>query len=490
MLLASPMDLAHSAPRGTVVGAEVEGHASSAPSRCCGQAAMMEVGVQSPTAWPRAAAPEPPHQQEQALLLEVFSLAGAPLCRLRCTGRTTIAAVKRRIARHHDIPAAEQRLVHAGEVLKDAVALEQCCILGTDLPGVGGRISVQCVRTGQSNLARGVQEMRGSHQPDEAVEAALGGVVDTVLRAEHSLAERLRPRGAADLERAIEGRHRAELINWMVQAFEVLKFDDAILHSVVLTLDRYYAIRALPIEVGSIQKLLLSAVCTEMKLAGAEEFPPGHWQRVLSHLCHGRVALKAILETEYEVLSRLGFQVGIPTAVTFLRELALRPHAGEVGQRAADVAMFFLEMAVFDPNVQYGRPLVLLAAGALSAALRVLEVRRPELAAELAEARESALEDLTVYDVEQFQSAEKQALQCEEELLQLWLSNAERNGDTIWGLFYPQLEAKFSRRGAVPGSGAQSAMVARAALERLGEARATGCATPLPRGGGGRGEVL
>eukprot|EP00443_Scrippsiella_acuminata_P072150 CAMPEP_0115550472 /NCGR_PEP_ID=MMETSP0271-20121206/95239_1 /TAXON_ID=71861 /ORGANISM="Scrippsiella trochoidea, Strain CCMP3099" /LENGTH=225 /DNA_ID=CAMNT_0002984055 /DNA_START=22 /DNA_END=697 /DNA_ORIENTATION=- len=225
MLLASPMDLAHSAPRGTVVGAEVEGHASSAPSRCCGQAAMMEVGVQSPTAWPRAAAPEPPHQQWWQDL--------CPVCA------------------HWAV-----------------------------------------------NLARGVQEMRGSHQPDEAVEAALGGVVDTVLRAEHSLAERLRPRGAADLERAIEGRHRAELINWMVQAFEVLKFDDAILHSVVLTLDRYYAIRALPIEVGSIQKLLLSAVCTEMKLAGAEEFPPGHWQRVLSHLCHGRVALKAILETE------------------------------------------------------------------------------------------------------------------------------------------------------------------------------------------------
>jgi len=102
--------------------------------------------------------------------------------------------------------------------------------------------------------------------------------------------------------------------------------------------------------------------------------------------------------------------------------------------------------------------------------------------------RESAFEDLAVYDAEQFRGAEKQALDCEDQLLQLWLTSAQGRGDGMWALFYPQVEAKFARRGAVPDSSAQSASVAEAALARLNEVRLGG-ATPPPRGDGGCGEV-
>jgi hypothetical protein len=233
----------------------------------------------------------------------------------------------------------------------------------------------------------------------------------------------------------------------MVQAFDVLRFDDAVLQGVVLTLDRYYARQAEAIEVTAIQRVLLSAVCTEMKLSCSDEFPPMHWQRVLDHLCHGRLSLAAILQTELEVLEQLDWVVGVPTPVTFLRELSIRLRGGSFGEttvpatapgaasadRCSSLALFLLELALFEPNLEYGFHHTVLAAGALSASLRTLDAE--------AELHEILLEDLATYcpDVTHL---EEQVHAAEEALLEHWAGCA--SGFSQWGEFYVHLETKFS----------------------------------------------
>mmetsp|Transcript_19412 Transcript_19412/g.49966 ORF Transcript_19412/g.49966 Transcript_19412/m.49966 type:complete len:444 (+) Transcript_19412:59-1390(+) len=414
-------------------------------------------------------APETPKPTE-VFLLQAFMMSGNLVCELRCRGTTTVEAAKLRIARLCDVAAHDQRLVHHGEVLEDPRTLESCTVLDTSLPGVDGLIVVQLVVNGASNVARSVRELGRSENPDIAIAGVLGDLVDSVLRAEHQLSERVRPRGETQLSAAIGRGKRAELVNWMVQAFTALRFDDAILHSIVLTLDRYYTTCSASSDTSNVQSVLLGAVCTEMKLAGADEFPPGHWQRVLCHICHGQVELSSILKSEYEVLARLNFQVGAPTPLAFARELGCgAPPDAEIGRGAVELASFLLELALFDPTLQYCRPHVLLAGGALSAALRVMEVETPSLRQGCREAREAIFQDLMFYDPENLRVAEQEALCCEGELLVLWLTCSEGHGNLEWALFYPTVEGKFRGRDQLR-SVASNEVIA-SAVRACGEAR-------------------
>lgn len=391
-------------------------------------------------------------EQNDMLQVEVYTLAGTPICRVPCLPGARVLALKRRIARQCDIPVIEQRLIHAGVSLGDDDALEKCCLPPSSNQGSSSRDMVlQCVRTGKSFLSRSAEKTAKSAEPDVAVTASVSSLVDTVLRAEHRLSESKKPRSDVDLRRAIDSRHRAELINWMVQAFNVVGFDDVILHSVVLTLDRYYAQRTDMIEVHCMQKVLLSAVCTELKLAGEEACPQGAWcwTSVINHLSHGAVELPAILKGEYEVLSSLGFQVGVPTALTFLKELTMHPPSvcDEACWKckAFYLARFFLTIALFDSALQYCRPHVILAGGAFSAALRVLEIREPNRVGEYVEARTLALSDVTVYDPEMLRDSHVEVFVCEEELMDLWLTCAERQNGLEWSAFFPNVESKFQK---------------------------------------------
>jgi len=219
-----------------------------------------------------------------------------------------------------------------------------------------------------------------------------------------------------------------------VLAFDVIHFGDSMLHSVVLTMDRYYARHASSIEVTAIQKLLMAAVCTEMKLASEKEYPCGHRERLLAHLCHGRLSKAAILKAECDMLNGLGFVVGVPTPVTFLREFALRlDEAGADGDQALQLALFLLELALFEPELQYSQPHVILAAGAFSAALRALDAPSAQ--------HEALVEDLPIYCPD-LHSIEDAVLDCEESLLKHWLMCS--SGSIMWGQFYVHLENKFS----------------------------------------------
>mmetsp|Transcript_116381 Transcript_116381/g.361587 ORF Transcript_116381/g.361587 Transcript_116381/m.361587 type:complete len:543 (-) Transcript_116381:24-1652(-) len=396
--------------------------------------------------------------EEEGLELRVASMSGTELAALRCLPGDLVSEVKRRLARVTGRPASEQRLVHGSSVLIDRETLAQA---GISKPGA----TLQCVCIRPSGVARSLEAQRRSEDPGSVLEAALADIVDSVMQAEHALSERVRPR-AADVSRAITLQHRGELINWMVQAFDVLRFDDGILHSVVLTLDRYYARRVSPIDVNAIQKVLLSAVCTELKMASECEVPHGHWQRVLDHLCQGRLSVAAILQTEFEVLSKLGFVVGVPTPVTFLRELSLHARGvpeGMDAERLLQLALFLLELALFEPDIQYGYPHSILAIGALSAALHTLEAP--------SEQQEALLEDVAVYCPEVCQSQDL-VLDCEEHLLLLWLACS--SGTSSHAEFYLQLETKFGCRSRCSVTN----LSPRPGLEQLRAVRAPSSRTP------------
>eukprot|EP00418_Pyrodinium_bahamense_P085449 CAMPEP_0179053824 /NCGR_PEP_ID=MMETSP0796-20121207/22472_1 /TAXON_ID=73915 /ORGANISM="Pyrodinium bahamense, Strain pbaha01" /LENGTH=540 /DNA_ID=CAMNT_0020750433 /DNA_START=81 /DNA_END=1703 /DNA_ORIENTATION=- len=372
-----------------------------------------------------------PRSPEELVELTIVSMSGSELAVLRCLPWDLVSEVKRRLSRAVGAPASGQRLLVNGRaMLRDRDTLAQC---GIAKPGA----TLHCVYVRPSGVARNLEAQRHSEDPAQAMGACLADIADTVMQSEYALSVSVRP-CASNITRAITLRHRAELINWMVQAFDVLHFDDCILHSVVLTLDRYYTRRATPIEVTSIQRVLLSAVCTEMKISSECDFTHGHWQRVLTHLCQGRLSIPTILQAEFEVLSRLDFVVGVPTPVTFLRELGihLRELASAVNcDRALQLALMLLELALFEPSVQYGCPHAVLAAGALGAALFTLDAP--------AEQHEALLEDLAVYSPE-LCKVEELLLDCEEDLLELWLASSLGTGQ--WADFYQQLERKFSGR--------------------------------------------
>mmetsp|Transcript_95102 Transcript_95102/g.273811 ORF Transcript_95102/g.273811 Transcript_95102/m.273811 type:complete len:454 (+) Transcript_95102:57-1418(+) len=405
------------------------------------------------------------------VLLQVFSMSGAKLCEFRAGLRASVECVKQRVFLSCDIPVAEQRLVFAGAILRNDDTLEDC---GLQRAGVLGKVSMLCVRCCQSQLARSLADLSGDANPELAVEATLGALTDTAMRAEHELSECSRP-STSDLLNAVAPQHRAELINWMMQAFDVLRFDPGLLHSVILTMDRYFIRRAKPVDVTEMQKLLLAIVCTEMKMAGAGEFPPGHWQRVLAHLCHYRIELPEILAAEYEVLSCMGFDVGIPTAFTFLRELAVRPRCDDGDLRAIifDLAMFFLDLCVFEPDVQYGYSHCILAGGAFAAALRVLDadVLRRDRCADL---REQLFDNLMAYGVRADRTLEAAVFGCEAEILELWCARARGQGTCAWSPFYRAVVTKYERRVFARGGAVLSSATAASTLDRLFEARASG----------------
>jgi hypothetical protein len=353
-------------------------------------------------------------------------MSGAEVAVLHCLLGDAVSEVKRRFSRTTGTSGHEQRLVYGNLVLKDCETLKSSGV-------THGHATLQCIKVRPSGVARNLEAQRQSQDPGKAVSASLAEVVDAVMQTEHALSESARPR-AADVAMAITLQHRGELINWMVQAFDLIHFDDSMLHSIVLTLDRYCARLSKPIDVAAIQTVLMAAVCTEMKLASENEYPDGHWQRVLAHLCHGRLSLAAILKTECDVLCRLGFVVGIPTPVTFLREFAMRlDEVGTDSTKALQLALFLLELALFEPEVQYAQPHVILAAGAMSAALRVLDAPPVQ--------REALVEDLPIY-CPGLHSMEDAVLHCEESLLSHWLICS--TGSSVWGQFYIQLENKFS----------------------------------------------
>jgi len=397
----------------------------------------------------------------ETILVQAFMLSGRLACELRCHPAMTVGMVKWHISRSCQIPEVEQQLVHDGEVLEDERCLQDHLSSG-DQPSDRSLV-LQIIRTPRSTLSQALaaEGREGSTKPEQAVQGSLGPVVDSVMAFEHDLSERRRPRSAEGIEAAISQAKRGDLVNWMVMACHVLKFDDSILHSAVLNADRYYESLDGPLEMMATQSILLGIFSSELKLFGADHFPRNHWKHVIKHLAHSRVPLPEILRMEYEVLAALDFCMEVPTPLTFVRKLGMQvPPLVEVGCRAVELATFFLELSMFRAHFQYSRAHSVLAAGALSAAYRILEMTEEVSADDCKAVRASLVQDLQIYN-KKLPHPEDEVLLAEQEILQIWGQAARLEGGEIeWRLHYNSLQAKFSERSKLPFDGQSAAALA------------------------------
>lgn len=263
----------------------------------------------------------------------------------------------------------------------------------------------------------------------------MAGCIDTALRAQHVTSERWRPKPkkiVATLPRGL----RAQLYIWMFQTFDVLGLDDALVHGIALTIDRFCASLDCALPQSSLECMLLAAACTEFKTDGFSDCADGAWKRILLHMSQGRVPLLEILRFECELLRRLGYVVGLPTPLSFLRSLGVRMRGEVQAPNWLGLASCLLELALLDPDAQHGSSHAILAAAALSSSLRAQEAPRRQ--------RDELLEDVAMIADSGSSDVRRQILHCEEELLELWIRTAMGLGE--FHNYFPKLEAKFRRQ--------------------------------------------
>jgi hypothetical protein len=311
-----------------------------------------------------------------AVAVEVRTVGGDVFAKLRTSPAETIGELKQRLF----LCSAERRvgqLICGCTPLTDKHRVEECPA-GDDCPP--GTIALTLVCTGLSSLATHLERL--GYLDDEG---SLSDVADSVFESEYQTSARHQPR-AAEIHVALPQETRAQVVAWLGMACEATLIDDALLHGAVLTLDRYAASCGQRINEASLLKLSLASLCTEMKLSNEDDFPSGHWQRVLLHLSQGREHLPTILKAEAAMLRRLDFIVGVPTPLTFLTGLGMRfamafeeqPPDGRPGQSTPaavlqlGLAHMLVEMALYDTELQYSYSPAILGSSALGAAMLVL----------------------------------------------------------------------------------------------------------------------
>uniref|UniRef100_A0A7R9ZYV8 Uncharacterized protein n=1 Tax=Pyrodinium bahamense TaxID=73915 RepID=A0A7R9ZYV8_9DINO len=325
------------------------------------------------------------------ILVEVRMIGGALVAQLAAAAGETVGSLKQRVLAHAD-PGYHQssgrpRLVMGCTPLQESRRLNEC--LDSSAFTAEGVLVLNLVCPWPSSLAAHVEHL-------ERHGSELNGasdVADAVFQAENAFSVRCQPQAAA-VTHALPKETRAQVVAWLGMACEATLIDDTLLHGAVLTLDRYAASCGEPVDEMRLLRLSLASLCTEMKLTNEDDFPSGHWQRVLLHLSQGRELLPGVLEAEADMLRRLRFVVGVPTPLTFLNGLALRlseppqqfdgSSAQGRGRRLDDgrpgpttrvgalclvLARLLTELALYDADLEYRYYPAVLAAGALGAAL-------------------------------------------------------------------------------------------------------------------------
>lgn len=276
-----------------------------------------------------------------------------------------------------------------------------------------------------SELAQYLDRLRNA-SPEEAIDATLSDIVDRSFARLHEKSVRGLP-DAKGLLANVSAMQRELVVNWLIQACDIMHFSDSVLYSTVLTLDRYCSVVGKPIPMDMMQKVLMATVCTVLKMSVADDIGMP-LKTILPHLCRHQVSLPEILHMEQRVLITLGFEVSTPSALEFLDILSVRLEPGGVALHS--LANFLLQLSLLDAQFHYMYPHLILAAAALFVALRSLAAS-PRLFGVL-------LKDLALA-CPGIRSPQKRLASCASGLHSLWVEHARSNGTRA-----PYLLAKFS----------------------------------------------
>jgi hypothetical protein len=147
-------------------------------------------------------------------------------------------------------------------------------------------------------------------------------LVDDMLRAmrEQEVVHAIR---AADLAENVNLEHRCKVVAWLVKAFHVVNFDDAILYGCVQLADRYLVGCGKYVSGSTLQGVVMACLCSTLKLQTADCLTYSV-PTLLSHITHNQISLDRVLRVERDVLMGVDFAVTVPTVQNFLDALAVR----------------------------------------------------------------------------------------------------------------------------------------------------------------------
>lgn len=204
---------------------------------------------------------------------------------------------------------------------------------------------------------------RDNSSPEERADACLVEVVDSALHVQHQVAEKHRPLAEKILE-GIPAAHRQETLQWLLQAFDVMHFNDSLVFDAALVLDRYYANGQTDESPGAAQRILLASVCTALKTGSPVEMQLPLKQMVM-HLGRDQVPFEEVLVAELLMLRKLKFHVGTPTARDFMEGMWARLEKESKNEACWHLAEFLLQLAIIDAPLFYKFPHAILSSSCL-----------------------------------------------------------------------------------------------------------------------------
>lgn len=272
---------------------------------------------------------------------------------------------------------------------------------------------------------------RGS--PEEDIDAVLGDLADSVLQSCHTESQRHLP-ATAELTARLPAHDRESILNWLVQACDIMRFHDTVLYSTILTLDRYCAQANEPLTMERLQKVLMAVICTVLKTCVVQDevnLAMSLRDRLL-HLCRQQVPFQEILAMEYQVLQSLRYEVSAPSPLDFLdafcAPFAMTAEFPDMSLPRC-LANFLLQLSFFNAQLHYGYPHAILTAAAIYVALCSLRAA-PRLVQVL-------LDDVAAACPQVF-GLHSSVASCSTELHAIWLEFAASQGARV-----PSLLQKF-----------------------------------------------
>jgi hypothetical protein len=155
-----------------------------------------------------------------------------------------------------------------------------------------------------------------------ALDQCAATLADDVLLAMHEQ-ELLHAVSAEKLAQNVNLEHRRKVVSWLVKAFHVVNFDDAILYGTVQLADRYLVVCGKNVSGSHLQAVVMACLCTTLKLQTADSLTYSV-PTLLQHITHSQIGLERVLKVEREVLQGVQWAVTIPTIQNFLDCFSVR----------------------------------------------------------------------------------------------------------------------------------------------------------------------
>jgi len=156
-----------------------------------------------------------------------------------------------------------------------------------------------------------------------------------------------------DNQTGLSWKMRNVLTNWLVEVHFKYKLFPETLFLAVNIIDRFLSLKQIPknqIQLVGIAALLIASKFEEIYSPSIQDF---------LHDCNDSYTLDEFLEMERVILCTLGFQLGCPCALTFLRRIS---KAEQYDIPSRTVAKYLIEMAILDEKFLNYKPSLIAAA--------------------------------------------------------------------------------------------------------------------------------